>query len=428
MTKVLELLQAGFTAAVAAAQAKHSLADYLPPPTKGRTIVIGLGKAAAAMAQSLEQSPLGQQQDLQGLVVVPYGSVLATQSIEVLEAAHPTPDVNSVIAAQKIKQLVTGLQADDQVICLISGGGSALLCLPADGLELEQKQQITQQLLHSGATIQEMNCVRKHLSAIKGGHLAASCYPATVINLIISDVPGDNPSDIASGPTTGDNTSCADALRILKHYQITLSPNIKHALASGQWESIKPDDPRLKNTQTHLIATPKMALVAAAQVFEQAGYTPWILGDAIEGEAKQVATVMAGISKSIVQHGLPTSAPCVLLSGGETTVHVTGNGVGGRNVEFLLALLIALREQTQISALAADTDGIDGGAKVAGAFFNENTLSLAQELGLDPLDFLQRQDAHTFFELLNQQITTGPTHTNVNDFRAILIEPIRKIE
>lgn len=425
MTKALELLQNGFAAAVAAAQASHTLCHHLPPPAQGRTVVIGFGKAAAAMAQSLEQSALGQQQQpLEGLVVVPYGSTLSTQRIQVIEASHPTPDNNSVLAAQQIQQLVTGLTTKDQVICLISGGGSALLCLPALGLSLEQKQRITQQLLRSGATIQEMNCVRKHLSAIKGGHLAARCSPATVINLIISDVPGDNPADIASGPTTADASSCADALLILRRYHIELEPDLELALESGRWESIKPHDPRLEKVQTHLIATPKMALAAAAKVFEAAGYQPLILGDAIEGEAKEVAKVMAGISKSIIKHGLPMSRPCVLLSGGETTVHVTGTGVGGRNVEFLLALLIALQGEQAVSALAADTDGVDGAAAVAGAFFNGSTMDKAKDLQLRPQDFLLQQDAHTFFQQLDQQIITGPTYTNVNDFRAILIDAV----
>lgn len=421
--KTVTLLKQSFTAAVHAAQAQQALPPFIPNPPSGRTVVIGMGKAGAAMAQALEQHWPGDKAKLTGVVVVPYGSMLPTQHITLIEAAHPVPDANSQAAAQQLLAAVQDLTADDLVICLISGGGSALLSLPAAGLALTQKQQINQQLLHSGASIDEINCIRKHVSAIKGGHLAAACYPAPIINLLISDVPGDNPSDIASGPTVADPSTCADALQIIDHYQIAIEPAVRQCLQTAQWESIKPQDPRLKTVKTHLIATPKLALDAAAQLFIEAGYTPLMLGDALEGEAKEVAKVMASMAKSVQRHQLPIAAPCVLLSGGETTVQVTADGCGGRNVEFLLALLVALGPNNYVYALAADTDGVDGAAAVAGAFIEPDTWAKSQRLKLDPVDFLRRQDAHSFFKLLDQQIITGPTHTNVNDFRAILITP-----
>lgn len=417
----ITLLRSGFSAAVQAAQAKYALPPYLPTPPSGRTIVIGMGKAGAAMAQAVENAWQGDKSQLSGVVVVPYGSTLPTQRIRLIEAAHPVPDHNSVQASQQIHQAVHALSADDLVICLISGGGSSLLSLPATGLTLEAKQQLSQQLLHSGASIDEINIVRKHLSAIKGGRLAAACYPARVVNLIISDVPGDDPSHIASGPTVADPSSAQAALQILQHYAIALSPTIQHGLQSCAWESIKADDPRLARVQTHVIATPHTALQAAATLYQEQGYTPLVLGDTIEGEAKEVAKVMAAIVKYCQKHGQPAAAPAVLLSGGETTVQVKGNGCGGRNVEFLLALLIALKDQFPYAALAADTDGVDGAAPVAGAFITDQSWNKALALGLDPMDYLQRQDAHQFFQRLDQQLITGPTQTNVNDFRAILL-------
>lgn len=421
MPETIELLKQGFRVAVRAAQAEHALPPCLPSPPKGRTVVIGFGKAGAAMAQSVEQHWQGNKDKLTGIVVVPYGSALPTTHIKIIEAAHPVPDNNSHIAAQQLLSAVKGLTADDLVICLISGGGSALLSMPPDGLSLQTKQYINQQLLHSGARIDEINCIRKHLSAIKGGRLAAACYPASVVNFIISDVPGDAPTSIASGPTVADPSTCHDALTILDHYGISIDVALRYALQSAQWESIKPDDSRLKTVQTHLIATPKLALDAAVPIFASHGYSTLLLGDALEGEAKEIAVIMAGISKSILTHQQPVTAPCVLLSGGEASVQVKGDGCGGRNVEFLLALLVYLRDNPRIYALAADTDGVDGAAQIAGAYIDPNTWTKAKELGLDPVDFLKRQDAHTFFQLLNQQIITGPTHTNVNDFRAVLI-------
>lgn len=423
ITNPITLLKQGFAAAVHAAQAQQALPPFLPPPPLGRTVVIGMGKAGAAMAQAVEQHWQGDKQKLSGVVVVPYGSVLPTQQIKLIEAAHPIPDHNSHAAAQQLLAEVQNLSSEDLVICLISGGGSALVSLPVSGLTLKQKQQINQQLLHSGASIDEINSIRKHLSAIKGGHLAAACYPAPIVNLLISDVPGDDPSHIASGPTVADQSTCADALRIIDHYKIEISQAAHQRLASAEWESIKADDPRLQLINTHLIATPKLALDAAAHLFKKAGYASLMLGDALEGEAKEVAKVMAGITKSIQTHQLPIAAPTVLLSGGETTVQVRGDGCGGRNVEFLLALLVSLGPNPHVYALAADTDGVDGAAAVAGAFIDPDTWTKAQQLNLNPVDFLKRQDAHSFFKRLDQQIITGPTHTNVNDFRAILITP-----
>lgn len=421
MTKAEVLLKKGFEAAIQAAQAHYQLPAFLPPPPKGRTLVIGMGKAGAAMVQAFEQHWTGPWDQVQGLVAVPYHSALPTRHIPLIECAHPVPDHNSLAAAQQILRLVQGLTADDLVICLISGGGSALVSLPIDDLTLEQKQHLNQSLLHSGASIHEINTVRRHLSAIKGGRLALACAPAPLVNLIISDVPGDEPSSIASGPTVADSSTCHHALAILEHYKIKLPSAVRNALSQQRWESLKPDHSRAAHIQTHLIATPHQALVAAAALFEQAGYTTLLLGDAIEGEAKEVAKVMAGIAHSIIQHNTPLTRPCILLSGGETSVNVKGEGQGGRNVEFLLALLCATQGRLALTALAADTDGVDGALAVAGAYITPQSWDKALQLGVDPVSYLRRNDAHRFFELLQQQVITGATQTNVNDFRAILI-------
>ncbi len=421
MTKAEVLLRKGFEAAIQAAQAHYQLPAFLPPPPKGRTLVIGMGKAGAAMVQAFEQHWTGPWDQVQGLVAVPYHSALPTRHIPLIECAHPVPDHNSLAAAQQILRLVQGLTADDLVICLISGGGSALVSLPIDDLTLEQKQHLNQSLLHSGASIHEINTVRRHLSAIKGGRLALACAPAPLVNLIISDVPGDEPSSIASGPTVADSSTCHHALAILEHYKIKLPSAVRNALSQQRWESLKPDHSRAAHIQTHLIATPHQALVAAAALFEQAGYTTLLLGDAIEGEAKEVAKVMAGIAHSIIQHNTPLTRPCILLSGGETSVNVKGEGQGGRNVEFLLALLCATQGRLALTALAADTDGVDGALAVAGAYITPQSWDKALQLGVDPVSYLRRNDAHRFFELLQQQVITGATQTNVNDFRAILI-------
>ena len=412
------LLQAMFQAAIEAAQPSHCIPPHLPPAPKGRLIVIGAGKASAAMAQAVEQHWPGP---LSGLVVTRYGYAVPCERIEIVEASHPVPDAAGMQAAQRMLDLVGNLQADDTVLCLISGGGSSLLALPLDGISLEDKQALNRALLASGATIGEMNCVRRHLSAIKGGRLAAACHPAQVITLAISDVPGDKLGDIASGPTVGDATTCEDALAIVRRYGMDLPNSLRAVLENGRGESVKPDDPRLARTQTTLIATPQMALEAAAEVARAAGVTPYILGDSLEGEARDVGKVMAGIALQTAMRGQPFPAPCVLLSGGETTVTVRGNGRGGRNVEFLLALGIALDGHEGIHALAGDTDGVDGQEDIAGALLAPDTLRRAWALGIKPRESLDNNDGHGFFQALGDSVITGPTLTNVNDFRAILI-------
>ncbi|MDE1981675.1 MAG: glycerate kinase, partial [Betaproteobacteria bacterium] len=347
------LLRAMFDAAVAAADPARCLPPHLPSPPKGRTLVIGAGKAGGAMAKALEDHWKGP---LEGLVVTRYGHKIPTSRIEVVEAAHPVPDEAGQKAAARILQMVQGLTADDLVICLISGGGSALLSAPAPGLTLADKQAVNKALLKSGATIAEMNCVRKHLSAIKGGRLAAACAPAQVVTLLISDVPGDDPSVIASGPTVADPTTCADALAILDKYGLREPAAAYEYIRRAHDETPKPGDPRLASASTRMIATPQDSLEAAAAVARAAGVTPLILGDSLEGESRDVALVHAGIAKQIARHGQPAAAPCVLLSGGETTVTVRGNGRGGRNVEFLLAMAVALEGHPRIHAVACDTD------------------------------------------------------------------------
>ena len=413
-----KLLRDMFDAAIGAAQPARCVPRYLPPPPQGRLIVIGAGKASAAMARAVEQHWPGE---LSGLVVTRYGYAVPCRRIEIVEAAHPVPDAAGEAAARQMLERVSGLGPDDAVLCLISGGGSALLPLPGAGLTLTDKQAVNRALLNSGATIAEMNCVRRHLSAIKGGRLAAVCHPARVISLLISDVPGDNPMDIASGPTVADPTTCADAWAIASRYGIELPLAARALLNSGQGETIKPGDPRLANNETHLVATPQMALEAAAAVAEAAGIPVHILGDSLEGEARDVGTVMAGIARQVAGRGQPFPTPCVLLSGGETTVTVRGQGRGGRNVEFLLALGVALDGYPGIHALAGDTDGVDGQEDIAGAYLAPDTLARAWELGIKPRERLANNDGHGFFQALGDSVITGPTLTNVNDFRAILI-------
>ncbi|WP_300453094.1 glycerate kinase [Accumulibacter sp.] len=414
------LLRDMFAAAIAAAQPAHCVPPHLPAaPPRGRLIVIGAGKASAAMAKTLEDHWPG---DLCGLVVTRYGYALPCRRIEIVEAAHPLPDAAGVAATRRIEALVRGLGADDTVLCLISGGGSSLLVRPLDGLSLTDKQALSKALLKSGASISEINCVRRHLSAIKGGRLAAACHPARVLNLLISDVPGDNPIDIASGPTVADPTHCDEALAIVRRYGIVVPPEVIELLESGRGESIKPGDARLARVETRLIATPQMALEAAAAVARRAGVAAHVLGDAIEGEARDVAKVMAGIALQVADRGQPFAAPCVLLSGGETTVTVRGSGCGGRNVEFLLALGLALNGHRRIHAIAGDTDGVDGLAEIAGAWLAPDSLSRAWAKGIAPLASLDDNDGHTFFGALGDSLVTGPTLTNVNDFRAILVD------
>jgi hydroxypyruvate reductase len=381
-------------------------------------LVVGAGKAAATMARAVEENWRG---DISGLVVTRYGHGVPTSRIAVVEASHPVPDEAGARAAQRMLDLVRGLGADDLVLSLISGGGSALLPMPFEGLSLADKQAINTALLKSGASIQEMNCVRRHLSGIKGGRLAVACYPAQVVNLLISDVPGDNPVDIASGPTVGDPTTCADALAIVARYGLNLPAKAAAILKSGASETIKPDDLLLARVQTHLIATPALALDAAADLAEQHGLTAHVLGDDIEGEARDVAKVLGGIALSVARRGQPFRAPCVLLSGGETTVTVRGSGRGGRNVEFLLSLALTLKGRSGIYALAGDTDGVDGLEEIAGAYLAPDTLERAFARGIRPQEALANNDGHGFFEPLGDSLVTGPTLTNVNDFRAILI-------
>jgi len=408
-----------FDAAIASAQPAVCVPRHLPQAPRGRLIVVGAGKASAAMAQAVEQNWRGT---LSGLVVTRYGYAVPCTQIEIVEAAHPVPDAAGMQAAQRMLELVAPLSADDMVLCLISGGGSALLPLPAAGVTLDLKQNVSRALLASGATISEINCVRRHLSAIKGGRLGAACHPAQVLTLLISDVPGDRPVDIASGPTVADPTTCADALRIVGRYAIDLPQSALELLESGRGESVKPEDPRLARARSLTIATPQMALEAAAAAARNAGFTAHILSDAIEGEAKDVGSVFAGIARQVAERNQPFAAPCVLLSGGETTVTVRGGGRGGRNVEFLLSLAVALEGHGRIHALAGDTDGVDGQEEIAGAYLSPDSLERAQALGLKPKNMLDHNDAHGFFSALHDSVITGPTLTNVNDFRAILIE------
>ena len=413
-----DLLRRMFDAAIAAAQPALCLPAHVPAPPKGRLVVIGAGKASAAMARAVEDNWPGP---LTGVVITRYSYAVPCERIRVVEAAHPVPDAAGLAATGEILDLVRGLAADDLVLCLISGGGSALLTQPLEGLTLEDKQAVNRALLASGATISEMNCVRRHLSAVKGGRLAAACAPARMVTLLISDVPGDNPMDIASGPTVGDPTGCAEALAIVRRYGITIPAAVLGVLESGRGESIEPGDPRLAAAETRIVATPQMALEAAATVAREAGYRVHILGDAIEGEARDVGKTMAGIALQVARRGQPFTAPCVLLSGGETTVTVRGAGRGGRNVEFLLSLGVALDGCPGVHALAGDTDGVDGVEEIAGAILGPDSMARAWSLGLRPKESLAANDGHGFFEKLGDGIVTGPTLTNVNDFRAILI-------
>jgi len=407
-----------FDAAVAAASPAVRLPPCLPAPPRGRTVVVGAGKAAAAMAQATERHWPGP---LSGLVITRYDHGADCRAIEVVEAAHPVPDAAGRDAAARILAMVRGLGEDDLVLCLISGGGSSLLTLPAEGVALADKQALNKALLRSGATIAEINCVRKHLSAIKGGRLAAAAWPARVVALSISDVPGDDPSVIASGPTVADPTTFGDALAVLRRYGIHEPQSVLAHLAAGGDETPKPGDPALARSEVVMLATPQDALEAAAAVARAHGLVPLILGNAIEGEARDVALMHAGIARQVARYGQPVAPPCVLLSGGETTVSVRGKGRGGRNAEFLLALAVALDGHPRISAIACDTDGIDGTEDNCGAVLVPDTLARAAALSLRPRDALADNDGYGFFQALGDLIVTGPTRTNVNDFRAIVI-------
>jgi glycerate 2-kinase len=413
------LLRSLFDAAVAAADPSATVPKHLPAPPVGRTIVVGAGKAAAAMAAAVEAHWSGP---LEGLVVTRVAHGAPTKRIRVVEAGHPNPDAAGVAAASEILSMAGGLTSDDLVLGLISGGGSALLSLPAGKVTLADKQAITRALLKSGARIDEFNTVRKHLSAIKGGRLAVAAFPARFVTLVISDVPGDDLSVIASGPTVADASTLADAREVLARYRIDVPAGAAAHLADPANETPKPGDPRLAKVENRLIATPLDSLVAAARRAREAGYSPLILGDAIEGEARECAIVHAGIALSAARHGNPARPPCALISGGETTVTVRGRGRGGRNTEFVLSLALALEGRDGISAIAADTDGIDGTEDNAGAFLTPDTLSRALALRLDPRASLDDNDAYSVFAALGDLVVSGPTRTNVNDFRAILIE------
>lgn len=411
-----QFLRGLFDAALAAVSPSVCLPAFLPPPPTGRTVVIGAGKAAAAMAAVVEAHWSGP---LSGMVVTRYGHGQPTTKIRVIEAAHPVPDAAGQQAAEETLRLVQNLTADDLVLCLISGGGSSLLALPAPGLTLADKQMISQSLLRSGANIGEMNCVRKHLSGIKGGRLALACAPARVVTLGISDVPGDDASIIASGPTVADPTTREQARAVLGKYGIEVQPHVLAHLHSRQSETPKPGDPRFPRCETQVIATARQALQAAAAYARQQGIAPLILGDSLQGESRDVADVHATIARKIFRHGDPVRRPCVILSGGETTVTLRGQGRGGRSAEFLLALAAAF--DVPAWALACDTDGIDGTEDNAGAWFGPDVRERCAALGLNPADYLNRNDAYGFFSSLGTLIHTGPTRTNVNDFRAIFL-------
>ena len=409
----------------------HNTAEFLPSPPRGRTLVLGAGKAAGAMAHAVE-ALWPAQSALQGLVVTRYGHTPPRpaglrERIEIVEAAHPVPDAAGLAAAERMLFMTQGLTPDDLVLCLISGGGSALLTLPADGLTLPEKQAINQALLASSANIAEINCVRKHMSRIKGGRLAVACSPAQLLTLAISDVPGDDASVIASGPTVPDSTSCADALAVLIRYKISVPQRLTDMLSSGALETPKPGDPAFENTQVKLIATPRQSLQAAADAARAAGIAAYILSDEMEGESREVAKVHAALARAVARHGQPFEKPCVILSGGETTVSVrpkpvgAPRGKGGRAGEFCMGLAQALQGQAGVYALAADTDGIDGVPDNAGAWVDPATLSKALDAGMKLEDYMNRNDSYGYFAVLDDLFITGPTFTNVNDFRAVLI-------
>jgi glycerate 2-kinase len=418
-TGMRQFLENLFRTAIAAADPALAVPAHLPvSAVGGRTIVVGAGKAAASMAKVLEDHWPG---DLEGLVITRYGHGLPCQRIEVVEAAHPVPDEAGLAAAARILTMVQGLGADDLVICLISGGGSSLLTAPAAGLTLADKQAINNALLRSGAPITEMNIVRKHLSAIKGGRLAVAAAPARVVTLIISDVPGDDPSVVASGPTVADSSTYQQAHLILANYGITEPAAALAVINAAVEETPKPGDARLAGNITKVIASAAGSLAAVETMALAEGYAVLNLGDRIEGEARLVAQDHAALVRTIMRGGGPVQAPCIILSGGETSVTMQGHGRGGRNSEYVLALAIALEGTDGVYALAGDTDGIDGSEGNAGAWIGPDTLQRIQNCGLDASVALADNDAFTVFEKTGDLVSTGPTLTNVNDIRVILV-------
>ena len=414
MTEDVELLRRLFEAAVAAANPVTAVARNLPDPPRGRTVVIGAGKAAIPMARAVEEN---WRRPLEGFVVAPHGYEHDLRRIEVVHASHPVPDDASLAAAEKALALAATLGPDDLLLALISGGGSALMASPVPGIAMAEKLGLVRALLKSGANIAELNCVRKQISRIKGGRLTRAAGGARIVTLALSDVPGDDPAIIASGPTVADSTRKADAAAVLRRYGVAVPASVAKWLA-------EPDEDRdilSPSVETRVIVSPRGSFQAAADLARAEGLGVLYLGDRIEGEARDVARVLAGSAQEIATWGQPVAPPCVLLSGGETGVTVRGKGRGGRNVEFLLALAMALGGDAAFHALAADTDGIDGMEPIAGAVITPSSLDRARGLGLDPQAFLDDNDAHSFFERLGDQVITGPTHTNVNDFRAILI-------
>ncbi|AYM83028.1 glycerate kinase type-2 family protein [Agrobacterium radiobacter] len=416
-TSARDALNRIFMAAVASADPAKVLQHHLPSPPKGRCVVVGAGKASAAMAAALEAA--WPHVDLSGVVVTRYGHAVPTARIEIIEASHPVPDDKSAEAAKRILAAVEGLTTDDMVIALISGGGSALMVAPAEGMTLADKMAVNRALLASGATISEMNAVRKHLSRIKGGRLALAARPAKVVSLLISDVPGDDPSEIASGPTVADPSDIETVREIISRYALDLPENVRKVLEKGE-ETPKAGD---IDEDIRLIAAPSLALQAAAEEAVKLGLTPLILGDSLEGESKDVGAVMAGIALSASRKGLPLKGPAVLLSGGETTVTIGKGpaGKGGRNTEFLLSLALTLKGADEIWAIAGDSDGIDGVEDAAGAVVTPDTLARMREAGVDPRQSLVSHDSYTAFKAAGDLVVTGPTLTNVNDIRAILI-------
>ena len=412
------LLLGAFEAALSAVAPEKAVPPALPEPPRGRTIVVGAGKASAAMALAVEQH---WQRELSGLVVVPRGYGVKCERVEVVEAAHPVPDDVGFAAAARILKIVSDLAPEDLVIALFSGGGSALLPLPAGSVSMEDKRSLITQLLRAGANIGEINCLRKHLSAIKGGRLACAAYPAAVANILISDVAGDDPATIASGPAVPDPSSLADARQVIEKYRLQASPQVLAHLERPGNETPKPGDPCFSRVSTTIVASAQTLLEAAAAFLEERGVPSLILSDSIEGESREVALVHAAIARQVAKHGQPISAPGALLSGGETTVTIRGEGQGGSNMEFLLALVVALQDSVSYAAIACDTDGSDGSSGIAGAVARSDSWRRADGLGLDPRRMLDNNDSRTFFAALGDLVDTGPTFNNVNDLRALLV-------